>query len=264
MIPDLAAETRFGSSLGSLVALRLRSSIRVSLFDGDNLVAVLGVAMADEPREWTAGEVALVETVAAQTRAAVDAASLRWRERNIAAQLQEALRPAVPGDVPGLALQEHYRAALSESEIGGDFYDVFTIVKGCHALVVGDVSGKGLAAATQVAAVRHMLRYALLSNTQTLAEAVTTLNRTLAENGLLTGFATLFVGAYDSGARTLNYVNCGQEPGLLWRAAIGAVEYLPPTGPILSAIPRLRVYDLTIFFGLAVYHLTIFFGSSQS
>jgi serine phosphatase RsbU (regulator of sigma subunit) len=63
---------------------------------------------------------------------------------------------------------------------------------------------------------------------------VTTLNRVLSEQDLLTGFATLFVGAYDQAARTLTYVNCGQEPGLVWRAATGGVEYLSPTGAVLG------------------------------
>jgi serine phosphatase RsbU (regulator of sigma subunit) len=110
--------------------------------------------------------------------------------------------------------------------------------------VVGDVSGKGLAAAAQVAAVRNMLRYALHEE-RTIAEAVTRLNRVLLDQGLLAGFATLFVGAYDSGARTLTYVGCGQEPGLVWRAATGAVEELPPTSPVLGALEEAS-FDETV------------------
>jgi serine phosphatase RsbU (regulator of sigma subunit) len=78
-----------------------------------------------------------------------------------------------------------------------------------------------------------MLRFALHSDGP-LAEALTKLNRVLAEQDLLSGFATLFVGVYDSQAGTLSYVNCGQEPGLIWRAATGQVEMLPPTGPVLG------------------------------
>ncbi len=212
-----------------------RSLVGVPFYDRGRPTAAFVVAMADQPRKWTADEVETVEAVAAQVRAAVETARANQRERAIAAQLQDALRPTNSADIPGLAVVGHYQAALTEAEIGGDFYDVFPVENGCHALVVGDVSGKGLAAASQLATLRNMLR-AFLYTLPTLAEAVTALNRTLAENGLLTGFATLFVGAYDSGARTLNYVNAGQEPGLLWRAATGAVEQLLPTGPILGSI----------------------------
>lgn len=155
------------------------------------------------------------------------------RERNIAQQLQAALTPSIPDQTSGMALAKYYKAALEEAGVGGDFYDVFPVDKGCTALVVGDLSGKGLAAATQVATVRNMLRYALY-RARTIAGALEGLNSLLAEQELLTGFATLFVATYDSMGRILTYVNCGQEPALVRRAAGGSVELLPPTGPVLG------------------------------
>ena len=155
------------------------------------------------------------------------------REHKIAEQLQEALQPALPQTVPGLTLASYYRPALEEAGVGGDFADVFAADKGVTYLVVGDLSGKGLAAASQVAIVRNMLRFALY-NGRTLAGPVTTLSQTLTDHDLLTGFATLFVGRYEASARTLRYVNCGQDAGLILRHATGQVEPLPPTGPILG------------------------------
>lgn len=170
----------------------------------------------------------------------VERAQIADREHRIAAQLQDALRPELPGTVPGLAVTKYYEAALTEEAgVGGDFYDVFLLGNGRTALVVGDLSGKGLAAAAQVATVRNMLR-AFLYSKPTVAEAVTDLNRVLAENELLTGFSTLFVGAYDDGTGVLNFVNCGQEPALVRRGATGAVEQLMPTGPILGALENVR------------------------
>ena len=160
---------------------------------------------------------------------------LAVREHRIAEQLQQALQPAVPASVPGLTLADYYRPALAEAGVGGDFSDVFPSGEADTFLVVGDLSGKGLAAASQVATVRNMLRFALY-NGRTLAAPVARLSDTLAVNGLLTGFATLFVGRYDAGTRTLTYVNCGQDAGLILRAATGRVEALPPTGPILGGI----------------------------
>jgi serine phosphatase RsbU (regulator of sigma subunit) len=78
-----------------------------------------------------------------------------------------------------------------------------------------------------------MLRYAVYSG-KDLADALHDLHRTLVNQDLLTGFATLFIGRYDSKDRTLGYVNCGQEPGLIWRAATGEIEEMGPTGPILG------------------------------
>ena len=161
--------------------------------------------------------------------------TLAEREHRIAEQLQAALQPTIPVSVPGLELADFYRPALEDQGVGGDFSDVFSTDKGTTFLVVGDLSGKGLAAASQVAMVRHMLRFSLY-NGRGVAGPVTRLNATLADHGLLSGFSTLFVGRYDAGARTLTYVNCGQDAGLILRRATGAVEALPPTGPILGAI----------------------------
>jgi len=239
VVRDMRGEARFdGEPHSAGERLGLRASVWVPLLDVGRLVGLVGVAMAGRPRAWTPVEVSLVETVAAQTRTAAEAARLRLREHNIATQLQEALRPALPDVVPGLALKKYHEAALAEAEVGGDFYDVFPVEKGCTALVVGDLSGKGLAAAAQVATVRNMLR-ATLYLSASLSRAVFDLNNILAENCLLTGFATLFVGTYDSGAGTLTYVNCGQEPGLVRRvgrgpADAGRVEELTPTGPVLG------------------------------
>ncbi len=216
--------------------LRLRSLLRLPLREKGVLTAALVVAMADAPRRWTPDEIALAEAVATLMRTAMADARVRLREHRIATQLQEALQPPLPASVPGLALGKYYEAALDEAGVGGDFYDVFPISPTCTALVVGDLSGKGLAAAAQVSTVRNMLRATLYLG-QTVAQAVINLNGILAENGLLTGFATLFVGVYDASSGLLRYVNCGQEPGLVRRASTGQVEMLDPTGPVLGAFP---------------------------
>ncbi len=265
-------------------ALGLSSLVRVPLVLGPAMTT-LAAAMAEGPRTWTEEETALVEAVAAQTQGALEAVRLRRREHTIAQQLQDALTPPIPDRVPGMALTKYYEPALEEAGVGGDFYDVFPVErrvprretcspsrdvfpverrvprretcspsrdvfpveKGCTALVVGDVSGKGLAAAAQVATVRNMLRYALY-RARTLAGAVEGLNALVAEQGLLWGFATLFVGAYDSGAGTLTYVNCGQEPALVRRAG-GLVEQLPPTGPVLGSIEDASFEEQTVALG---------------
>ena len=195
--------------ISTMESFDLRSVLAVPFFEGERIVAVLWAAMASAPRSWTPEEVALTETVSALTRTAVERERLSQREHNIATQLQAALTPAIPDRVAGLALTKYYEAALNEAMVGGDFYDVFPIENGCTALVVGDLSGKGLAAAAQVATVRNMLRYALYRS-RTIVGAVKSLNSLLVEQELISGFATLFVGAYNSGKDgkgTLRYVN---------------------------------------------------------
>ena len=237
-----------------LLALGIRALMRVPIAVGSQMTA-LGVAIA-EPRVWSAEEVRLLENVAALLRSALASAHIQQRERNIAIQLQESLQPPAPNSLPGLALASYYRPALAEANVGGDFFDVFPLEAGHTALVVADLSGKGLAAASQVATVRNMLRFALYSQPD-LAAAVTGLHRALVQYGLLTGFATLFVSVFDETNQTLTYVNCGQEPGLIWRVASRTVESLPPTGPVLGGFGtgdyEQAVVDLTCGDVLALF-----------
>ena len=73
-----------------------------------------------------------------------------------------------------------------------------------------------------------------------MSEALTELNQVLAGQELLTGFTTLFVGAYDGCVGTLDYVSCGQEPALIRRAGFWVIEEMLPTGPIMGALEGIR------------------------
>lgn len=244
VMPDLLAAEWSTPLADALRTLRVRSAVSVPVFDGDALVSTLAVAMADEPRQWTGEEIALVEVVAQQTRAALEASVAERREHRIATELQEALLPTIPTRVPGLRLGYHYRAAWDEAGIGGDFAAVFRQDRGISYLIVGDLSGKGLAAASQIAVVTNMLRFAVLSG-RTVAGSVSALNDTLADHELLSGFATMFVGRYDAATQSLIYVNCGQDAGLVRRAG-GGIVALPPTGPVLGAISGAAFTEETI------------------
>lgn len=235
VVPDVRASELPDAVIAMMLGFELKSVLSVPFFDGDGqITAALMVAMTEGPRQWTPEEVSLVEAAAALTRTAVETARLHQREHRIAEQLARALQPPIPTSVPGMGLAEFYRPAWEDQGVGGDFSDVFSTDKGMTYLIVGDLSGKGLAAASQVASVRHMLRFALL-NGETVAGPVSVLNRTLADYGLITGFATLFVGRYDAQEKALTYVNCGQDAGLILRAATGNIDPLPPTGPVLGA-----------------------------
>jgi PAS domain S-box-containing protein len=217
----------------------VRSAITLGLYSHDTLIAAINVAMADQPRHWTEEEIALVKSVATVTLTVVESARLREQEHNVAVRLQEVLRPTLPNEVlPELDVYSIYQAALDESSLGGDFFDVFPISPTRHAFVVADLAGKGLKAASQVAMIRYLLR-ALLYTYGTkkggVADAITQLNKILTEQDLITGFATLFVGAYDLTDHSLNYVCCGQEPALHYVRKDDTTLQLEANGPILGA-----------------------------
>lgn len=242
VVGDLRREMRQHATLArgafGLLARGHRSLMVVPQILGGRIESLLIVATADRPRNWTNEEAELAEEVAVRMRVALASAVTHERERNIARILQDALLPEVPVNLPGVTVATHYRAALVEASIGGDFYDAFQIGPTSTALCVGDVSGKGLVAAAQLSSLRNMLRATLYRDDTALAPAVSQLNAIIAQHRLLSGFATLFVGVYNSATRKLTYVSCGHEPAILLRSVGGKPRVLQPTGPALGVFEQ--------------------------
>jgi phosphoserine phosphatase RsbU/P len=133
----------------------------VPVHDQDGQVAgVLWVADR-VPRQWSAGNVAVLETLAevASSEVTLRAASVRSAGRAALAQtLEESLLPPRLTTIPGLQVATRYAAAGTEAEVIADFCDVFPSVAGTWGIVVGDVCGKGSAAASRTALARYALR----------------------------------------------------------------------------------------------------------
>jgi len=240
VIVDRNQEGLTPQTIANMEKLQIRSRVSTALADSDGVMVTLTVAMAHEPREWTDDEVNLVESVATLLKSGIESARAQIREHRIATELQEALQPPAPRWIPGLRIASHMKTALDEAAIGGDFYDVFPLDKQIYALVIGDVSGKGLAAAAQVATIRNMLR-AYLYDYRDPAEAASKLNAVVTTNDLLLGFVTVFAGIYDAGTGKIDYVSCGHEPALILRSATGEVEQFKTTGPPIGATEQSRI-----------------------
>ncbi|MDO9457680.1 PP2C family protein-serine/threonine phosphatase [Nocardioides sp.] len=91
-------------------------------------------------------------------RATREAEEARSRAVELARSLQQTLIPPVPPVIPRLQMSAVYRPAGAGDEVGGDFYDVFNVAPREWVVVLGDVSGKGIPAATVTAYIRHTVR----------------------------------------------------------------------------------------------------------
>jgi len=191
----------------NMKSLNLRSRLSVAVADKRGM-ATLTAAMADQPRIWSAADVEVISKVASQLRLTLEMARIRQREHRIASDLQAALIPTNHNAIPGLNIGWCMEPALDEAEIGGDFFDVFPLDGETHAIVIGDVSGKGLAAAAQLAIVRNCIRMALYED-KNPSSAIARVNSILTYHRLLIGFVTAFVGVYDADSGTLSYTSCG-------------------------------------------------------
>ncbi len=101
--------------------------------------------------------------------------------------------------------------------LGGDCYDFMPLTDDRFALVVGDASGKGVAAALMIASVQSSLRTAALFTGNDLATLFKTVNLQAYASSLADRYATIFYGIFDAATRRLRYVNAGHTPPIVLR-----------------------------------------------
>ncbi len=118
--------------------------------------------------------------------------------------------------------------SIPAREVGGDFFNYFVLPDGRLALLVGDVSGKGVSAALLMANVQATLRARMPHETD-LAALADRLDRELDQNTPGAVYLTLFLGILEMDGRTLRYVNAGHNPQFVLREA-GGIEPLSSTG----------------------------------
>ena len=153
------------------------------------------------------------------------------RERGFVETLQSAasVRLLTP---PHLSVGIVYRSATRGARIGGDVYDVYRLDAERTLVVVGDVSGKGLAAAVDTTFVRYAVR-TLASEGLTPDQIVLRFDALYrAANPAPESFVTLCAGIHDRRAGSFAYANAGHEP--CWVRRGGAVTLLAPTGPVIG------------------------------
>jgi PAS domain S-box-containing protein len=191
------------------------------------------------PVRTASGEVLGVGAVVVETTELVQAHEALQRdydhEHRIADILQGSMLAEVEKRIGQYEFETLYRAALDEARVGGDFYDVFELRDGKLAIVIGDVSGKGLRAAVQVAMARCNIRGRLYDCPDPSA-ALTQVNNTLVYEMLSEAFVTVFVGVLDTTSKTLTYANAGHEPAVFWCAGDRQANLLDPTGPLLGML----------------------------
>lgn len=165
----------------------------------------------------------VVETAARRRDAAL---ALYDAEHQVAETLQRSLLPQLPA-LPGLDIAARYLASGAGQQVGGDWFDVFPIAGGRVGLVVGDVIGHDLEAASAMAQIRASLRAYAIDGAEP-AEVITRLDRLVDALGL-TQLVTVVYGvlepAESDGSRRLRYTNAGHLAPLR-RRCDGRVETL--------------------------------------
>jgi sigma-B regulation protein RsbU (phosphoserine phosphatase) len=105
--------------------------------------------------------------------------------------------------------------------VGGDYYDFLALPGGQLGIAIGDVSGKGIAAALMMASLQASLRGEATRAPENLAALVSNVNRLVYEASSSNRYATFFYGQYDPATRHLTYVNAGHNPPVLFHGSDG-------------------------------------------
>jgi serine phosphatase RsbU (regulator of sigma subunit) len=236
---DAQHDPRFASS--TMTIQGIRSVLAVPLGVGEK---VFGIIYADSPiaeGRFSEDHLKVLTTLASVAAIRVENARLieeqMGRERleqelQLASEIQQRFQPTAPPIVNGYELQG---ISFSCYEIGGDYYDFIEREDGRLVVALGDVSGKGTAAALLMSSL-HAAVHAQAASHSTLVETISNVNRYLAENIPSNRFVTLFYAELDPKAGALAFVNAGHNPPIIIHES-GTVEQLSSGGLPLGIIP---------------------------
>jgi serine phosphatase RsbU (regulator of sigma subunit)/predicted enzyme related to lactoylglutathione lyase len=152
------------------------------------------------------------------------------QELEIAKQVQIRLFPQT---LPPCATLDYSGICVQARQVGGDYYDFLDLGRERLGLVVGDISGKGIAAALLMANLQANLRSQCAIALDQPQRFLQSVNRSFYDNSTDSAYATLFFAEYDNRVRRLRYVNCGHLCALVLRHD-GALERLNSTCTVLG------------------------------
>ncbi len=229
---DAQHDPRFAT--GTVVLQGVRSVLAVPLGVAEK---VFGIIYADSPiaeGRFTEDHLKVLTTLASVAAIRVENARLvearlererLERELALASEIQQRFQPTAPPHITGYELQG---ISFPCYEIGGDYYDFIEREDGRLVIALGDVSGKGTAAALLMSSL-HAAIHAQSASHDSLVATISAVNRYLADNIPANRFVTLFYAELDPESGALSFLNAGHNPPLIVHAA-GTVEQLASGG----------------------------------
>lgn len=162
--------------------------------------------------------------------------------------ISQALQSGMKNDlqkVKGISAEGIYSSATADAFVGGDFYSMIKLPGRRACIIMGDVSGKGIEAASISSAVKTALS-AYAWEGRTPARMVATLNEFLLGFSRVETFATLFVGIVDLATSSLMYCSAGHPPAILVSAQSGDAELLDVQSGVVGAFHDMEYKNGTV------------------
>lgn len=243
---DAQHDPRYASQTMALLGIRSVLAVPLSVDEKE----VFGIVYADSPTAsatFTEEHLNILTTLASVASIRVENATLleerlererMERELELATEIQQRFQPSAP---PLMDKYEFQGISFSCYEIGGDYYDFIPHQDGRMLIALGDVSGKGTAAALLMSSL-HASIHAQVAAKTNLRDTVVAINQYLAENTPTNRFITLFIAELNPTTGVIKYINAGHNPPLIGRKD-GAVVQLDSGGFPLGIIPTAE-FDL--------------------
>src|SRR5665213_1795921 len=233
----------------SIVEQNIRTLMAVPLQTQDQIIGIIYVDSPSLLREFTKDDLSVLTVMAnvaairiEQTRFAEieQARQLMARDLDQAAEIQQSFLPAIAPSVHGLDVAGHNAPCRT---VGGDYYDFFPYGTSRIAMVLGDVSGKGMPASLLMMGLQARVQV-LIEEPKSLAEVTTRLNRITSANCPSNRFITFFMCILDGASGELTYCNAGHNPPIVVLNS-GQCELLSGGGPVLGILPSIEYQDFS-------------------
>jgi serine phosphatase RsbU (regulator of sigma subunit) len=231
----------------SIVEQHIRTLMAVPLQTRDKIIGIIYVDSPSLLREFTKDDLNLLTVMANVAAIRIEhtrfaeieqARQLLARDLDQAAEIQRGILPSVAPAVRGLDVAGHNAACRT---VGGDYYDFFRYGASRIAMVLGDVSGKGMPASLLMMGLQSRVQV-LIEDPRSLADVMTRLNRITSANLPSNRFITLFFCILDGDTGELMFCNAGHNPPLIVRAD-GTYQLLKGGGPVLGIIPSVSYVE---------------------
>jgi serine phosphatase RsbU (regulator of sigma subunit)/PAS domain-containing protein len=240
LLSGAAVEPRHRALIGQL---GVRSAASVPMTLRGQRLGVMTICTAGSGRSLGPEQLAVLEELGRRAAVAVDSARVHQQRSAIARTLQQSLLPPLLPEIAGIETAALYRAAGEGADVGGDFYDLFSVAEHEWIAVIGDVCGKGAEAAAVTALARYTIRTAAVRR-RSPAAILRWLNDAMLRHSLEGRFCTIACVHLDtSRPRIRATVACGGHPPALLRRAGGDVEEVGPSGTLLGLVADPQLVD---------------------
>lgn len=225
--------------------IRVNSMIAAPVASRGEIIGAIFIANKADGGLFSSNDVSNIEMLVHFAAVAIDNAMILQlkldnqrmeHELRFGQQVQAALLPSEKLTIPDVIIDATYTPAR---QVGGDYYDVIVKDDKHFAIVIGDVTNKGVPAALMMSAVRSLIR-AEYRNGKDVSEVINSVNQLMCEDSERTRdmFVTLFYGHMDLEKRGFSFINAGHPPPFLIKRGNGDLIQLQSRGIIVGQFPE--------------------------